>query len=165
MIKYCKWPKHLNEATDIICSTDTLTSTQFVSRAVTVEVVALAELATVPLLWVGSLLALACATHAFSVVAADVCAVVFTAGLIHVVCSHVVATAFAISTHTAFETPETIERKLGFIFKEVQVHAKARSERWHFSAKYLLAYRHAPHSKVPFKEHFSLFLTTSLFWH
>lgn len=29
----------------------------------------------------------------------------------------------------------------------------------------LKAYLHAPHSKVPFKEHFSLFLTTSLFWH
>lgn len=112
MIKYCKWSKHLNEASNIICNTDTLTSTQFVSRAVTVEVVTLAELAAVPFLWVGSLLALACAAHAFSVVAADVRAVVFTAGLIHVVCSHVVAAAFAISTHTAFKTPETIKGRL-----------------------------------------------------
>lgn len=85
----------------------TLTSTQLVSRAVTVEVVTFAELATVPLLWVFSLLALTCATHTVSVVAADVRAVVFAAGSVHVLCGHIVAAAFTLSTHTSFVTPET----------------------------------------------------------
>ncbi len=87
-----------------------LTSTQFVSRAVTVEVVTLAVLSAVPLLRVVSLLALTRAAHAVSVVAADVGAVVFTAGPVHVFRGHIVAAAFALSAHTSFITPETRER-------------------------------------------------------
>lgn len=87
-----------------------LTSAQFVSRAVTVEVVALAVLAAVPLLRVVSLLALTCAAHAVSVVAADVSTVVFTTSPIHVLCGHVVAAAFTPSAHTSIITPETGER-------------------------------------------------------
>lgn len=83
------------------------TSTQFVSRAVAVEVVTLAVLAAVPLLRVVSLLALTCAAHTVSVVAADVRTVVFTAGAVHVLCGYVVAAAFALPAHTSFITPET----------------------------------------------------------
>lgn len=84
-----------------------LTSAKLVSRAVAVEVVALAELSTVPLLGVLSLLALACAAHAVSVVAADVGAIVFTAGPVHVLCGYVVTAAFTLSTHTALVTSTT----------------------------------------------------------
>ena len=87
-----------------------LTSAQFVSGAVTVEVVTLAERAAVPLLRVVSLLALTRATHAVSVVAADVRAVVFTAGPVHVLRGHFVAAALALSAHAAFVTPETTGR-------------------------------------------------------
>lgn len=82
-----------------------LTSTQLVARAVTVEVVTLAELAAVPLLGVFPLLALTCATHTVSAVAADVRAVVFTAGSVHVLCGHVVAAAFTQSANTSLITP------------------------------------------------------------
>lgn len=84
-----------------------LTSTQLVSRAVTVEVVTLAVLPAVPLLGVVSLLALTCAAHAVSVVAADVGAVVFAAGPVHILCCHVVAAALALSAYTSFITSET----------------------------------------------------------
>lgn len=84
-----------------------LTSAQLVSRAVTVEVVTLAVLATVSLLGIVSLLAFACATHTVSVVAANVGAVVFAAGAVHVLRSHLVAAAFTLSAHTAFVTPYT----------------------------------------------------------
>lgn len=94
----------------LLCGAVVLTATQFVSRTVTVEVVTLAVLAAVPLLRVVSLLALTCAAHAVSVVAADVGPVVFTAGPVHVLCGHVVAAALTLSAHTAFITPETKER-------------------------------------------------------
>jgi len=86
---------------------DILTATQLVSRAVTIKVVTFAILAAVPLLWVVSLLALACAAHTVSVVAADVSAVVFAAGPVHVLCGHVVAAAFTLSAHAASLTPDT----------------------------------------------------------
>lgn len=91
-------------------STVAPTSTQFVSGAVTVEVVTLAVLSAVPLLGVVSLLALTCAAHTVSVVAADVRTVVFAAGAVHVLGCHIVAAAFALSAHTFFITPERGEK-------------------------------------------------------
>lgn len=88
-----------------LCCADVLTSTKLVSRAVTVEVVTLAELAAVPLLWVVSLLALAHATNTFPIVAADVCTI--AAVPVHVLCGHVVAAAFTVSAHPALITPDT----------------------------------------------------------
>lgn len=97
----------------------TLTSTQLVPRSVTVKVVTLAELAAVPLLGVLPLLALTCATHTVTVVAAGVRAVGFTAGSVHVLCGHVVAAALTLSSHTAFITPEKRER---LSFRRVSYH-------------------------------------------
>lgn len=91
-------------------STVAPTSAQFVSGAVTVEVVTLAVLSAVPLLGVVSLLALTCAAHTVSVVAADVRTVVFAAGAVHVLGCHIVAAAFALSAHTFFITPERGEK-------------------------------------------------------
>jgi len=82
------------------------TSAQFVPRAVTVEVVTLAVQAAVPLFGLVSLLALACAAHALSVVAADVGAVVLATGPVHVLRGHIVAAAFTLSAHAALITPE-----------------------------------------------------------
>lgn len=84
-----------------------LTSTQLVSGAVTVEIVALAELTAVPLLGVVSLLALARAAHTVSIVAADVSAVVFAAGPVHVLVGHIVAAAFTLPAYTSVIAPET----------------------------------------------------------
>lgn len=84
----------------------TLTSAQLVSGAVAVEVVALAELAAVPLLGVVPLLALARAAHAVAVAAADVRAVVLAAGAVHVLGGHVVAAAFALPPDAPLVTPE-----------------------------------------------------------
>lgn len=79
--------------------TSPMPPTQLVSRAVAVEVVTLAVLTAVPLLRVFSFLTLTCATHTFSIVAADVGAVVFAAGPVHVFCSHFMAAAFTESAH------------------------------------------------------------------
>lgn len=83
-----------------------LTSTEFVVGAVTVEVVTLAELPTVAFLWVLSLLTLTGSTHTVSVVAADVCTVVFTAALIQVFAGHLVGAALTLSTNTALIAPD-----------------------------------------------------------
>lgn len=84
----------------------TLTSAQLVSRAVAVEVVALAELAAVPLLGVVPLFALARAAHALSVAAADLRAVALAACAVHVLGGHVVAAAFALPPDASLVTPE-----------------------------------------------------------
>lgn len=83
------------------------TSTELVVRPVTVEVVALAEHATVDLSWIVPLLALTGAADAVSVVAADICTVVFSAVGIQVFCPHLVFAALADTSDTSVVTPGT----------------------------------------------------------
>lgn len=84
--------------------TSAVPSTQFVSRAITVEVVTLTVLAAVPVLRVFSLLALTGAAHTISIVAADLCTIVLSAGPVHVLCGYVIAATFTVSAHTSFVT-------------------------------------------------------------
>lgn len=81
------------------------TSTELVVRPVTVEVVTLAVLATVDLSWNVPLLALAGAADAVTVVAADICTVVFSAVGIQVFCPHLVFAALTKTSNTSFVTP------------------------------------------------------------
>lgn len=62
--------------------------------------------AAVPLLGVVSRLAFTVAAHTVAVVAADVGAVVFAAGPVHVLRGHVVAAALALSSHASLVAPE-----------------------------------------------------------
>lgn len=83
------------------------TSTELVVRPVTVEVVALAEHATVDLSWIVPLLALTGAADAVSVVAADICTVVFSAVGIQVFRAHLVFAALTDASDTSVVTPGT----------------------------------------------------------
>ncbi len=82
------------------------TSTEFIIGAVTVEVVTLAEFAAVAFFRIVSLLALAGATHALSVIAADVRAVVLAAVLVQVFGGHLVFSTFTLPAHTSLIAPE-----------------------------------------------------------
>ena len=85
--------------------TQSRTSTQLVVGAVTVEVVTLAELSAVAFLRVLPLLALTGSTHAVSVVAADVRAVVLAAVLVHVLAGHLVGATLTLSADPPLVTP------------------------------------------------------------
>jgi len=69
------------------------TSAELVVGAVTAEVVTLAELSAVYLLWVFSFLALTCSTDAFSIVAADVRPVIHAAVRVQIVCQELILAA------------------------------------------------------------------------
>lgn len=83
------------------------TSAELVVRPVTVEVVTLAELATVDLSWVVPLLAFTGAADTVTVVAADICAIVFSAVGVQVFCPHLVFAALTNTSDTSVVTPGT----------------------------------------------------------
>lgn len=89
-----------------------LTSTEHVVGAVTVEVVALAELAAVAFCGILPLFALAGAADAVSVVAADVGTVVFSAVCVQVLCVHVILAALTHAPDTTHVTPEREKTRL-----------------------------------------------------
>lgn len=89
-----------------------LTSAELVVGAVTVEVVALAELAAVDLCRILSLLAFAGAADTVAIVAADIRTVVFSAVGIQVLCPHFVFAALAKTPDTSLITPDTENRRL-----------------------------------------------------
>lgn len=89
-----------------------LTSTQHVVGAVAVEVVTLAVLPAVAFRRIQPLLALAGATDAVSVVAADVGTVVFPAVCVQILCVHVVLAALTHAADTSLVTPDREETRL-----------------------------------------------------
>lgn len=93
-----------------------LTSTQLVVGAVTVEVVALAEFATVDLRRVFPLLAFTCTTDTVTVIAADIRTVVFSAVSIQVFCPHFVFAALTKTSNSSFIAPN---REINFYQKNV----------------------------------------------
>lgn len=84
-----------------------LTSTELVVRPVTVEVVALAVHAAVALSWIVPLLALTGAADTVTVVAADICTVVFSAVGIQVFRPHLVFAALTDASDSSVITPGT----------------------------------------------------------
>lgn len=81
------------------------TSTELVVGAVTVEVVTLTVLAAVVLIRVVPLLTFTLATHTLAVVAAQIGAVVLTAGLFQVLTGHLVFPALALSANAILIAP------------------------------------------------------------
>lgn len=84
-----------------------LTSAQLVVGSVAVEIVALAELAVVDLGRILSLLAFAGAADTVAVVAADICAVVFSALGVQVLGLPLVPATLAETADTPLVAPET----------------------------------------------------------
>lgn len=89
-----------------------LTSAELVVGPVTVEVVALAVLATVHFCEIVPLLAFTGAADAVAIVAADVRTVVFSAVGIQVLCAHFVFAALTKTPDTSFITPDAENRRL-----------------------------------------------------
>lgn len=83
------------------------TSAQLVVGSVTVEIVALAELAIIDLCGILSLLAFAGAADTVTIVAADICTVVFPAFGIQVLGLTLVPATFTETANTPFVAPET----------------------------------------------------------
>lgn len=82
------------------------TSAEFIIRAVAVEVVTFAEFSAVAFFGIFPLLALASATHALAIIAADVRAVVLAAVLVQVLGGHLIFPAFTLPANTSFIAPE-----------------------------------------------------------
>lgn len=83
------------------------TSAQLVVGSVTVEIVALAELAVVDLCRILSLLAFAGAADTVAIVAANICTVVLPALGVQVLSLTLVPAALAKTADTSFVAPET----------------------------------------------------------
>lgn len=89
-----------------------LTSAELVVGPVTVEVVALTVHATVDLCRIVPLLAFTGAADTVTVVAADICTVVFSAVGIQVLCAHFVFAALTKTPDTSVITPDAENRRL-----------------------------------------------------
>lgn len=89
-----------------------LTSAELVVGAVAVEVVTLAVLATVDLCRIVTFLAFTGSADTVTVVAADICTIVFSAVCVQVVSPDFIFAALTKAADTALITPETQNRRL-----------------------------------------------------
>lgn len=110
-----------------------LTSAELIVGAVTVEVVTLAVFATVDLCRILPLLAFAGAADTVAIVATDICAIVFSAVGIQVLCPDFVFTTLADTPNTPFITPDRKQEINHFsnnVLLKLNKRKKTRFNRW-----------------------------------